>query len=394
MPGEVQAVGVIGCGMVSHAYIATILRAPGLRLAAVSSRSMASAHGQAARYDCAALTTEQMLADPEIAFVLNLAPPSVHHAIGRQVLEAGKHLYSEKPFATRLRDAEDLVSCARSNGVAIGCAPDTFLGEAHQAARRLVDIGAIGRVTGGAVAMMSSGMEAWHPNPAFFYAEGGGPLLDVGPYYVAQLVNLLGPIREVVAIGSRARDVRLASSPGRTGEIITVEVPTTINGALLFEGGANVAVSLSWDVSRHWRSPIELYGETGTLITPDPNHFTGSCRIGRAEGDWERIGPAMDGPSFNVATLASSVASISRGYDPRSRQPLSALNPLETGDRRGLGLLDLVEAVHEGRMPRASGALALHVLEVLLALETSAIGGGRVPIFSRVERPAPVTMPT
>ncbi|WP_034160429.1 Gfo/Idh/MocA family protein [Sphingomonas sp. ERG5] len=389
--GDPPGIGVIGCGMVSHAYLGTVVRSPDVVLKALSSRTMESAAAQAARYGGEAMTTEALLADPGIQFVVNLAPPTVHHAIGRQVLEAGKHLYSEKPFAISLDEAEDLLALAEAKGLLIGCAPDTFLGEGHQTARRLLDDGAIGRVVGGSIAMASRGMESWHPDPAFFYARGGGPLLDIGPYYLTQLVNLLGPVAEVTAIGTRARDIRTITAPGREGETIAVDVPTNVNGALLFESGANIALTLSWDVWKHVRAPIELYGDNGTLLNPDPNQFGGAVKVSVGDGDWSVTGDATPAQKFDTAILAKFMAAMKQGIDLRTGRPLGRDTALNAGDRRGLGLLDLVAAVAEGRAPRASGRLATHVLDVLLALESSALGAGRVAIRSRVERPASVT---
>lgn len=384
------AIGVIGCGMVSHAYLGTIVRAPELRLKALASRTMASAEKQAARYGGTAMSVAAILADPEIAVVVNLAPPGVHHAIGRQVLAAGKHLYSEKPFATRLDDAHDLLGLADAQGLRIGCAPDTFLGDGHQAARRLIDTGAIGIVTGGAIAFGTHGMESWHPDPAFFYARGGGPLLDIGPYYLTQLVNLIGPVAKVVAIGTGPRATRTASAPGRAGEIITVEVPTTVNGAILFENGANVSLSMSWDVPQHGRCPIELYGLTGAMQAPDPNEFGGVPRLADGEGQWIATGHEPSPRKLDSATIARALQAIGQGIDPLTGEAISAETTLGFGDLRGLGLRDLVAAIKEGREPRASGRLATHVLETLLALEASAEGAGRLPIRSTVERPMPM----
>lgn len=386
MQADTPGIGVIGCGVVSHAYLGTIVRSPAVRLKAVSSRTMVSAQAQARRYGCEAVSTDALLADPDITFVVNLAPPALHHAIGRQVLSAGKHLYSEKPFATTLEGAAGLVALARRNGLSIGCAPDTFLGDGHQLARRLIDEGAIGTIVAGAVTMASVGMEGWHPNPAAFYAHGGGPLLDVGPYYVTQLVNLLGPVVEVVAIGTRARDTR----EWRDGREIAVEIPTTVNGALLFESGANIALTVSWDVGSHTRLPIELYGDEGTMLAPDPNRFSGAVRVAAIGGDWISHGEEPSTRAPDDASLAAAMAQLARGVDPVSGLPLDANSPVISRDRRGPGLLDLVAAVSEGRAPRASGELALHVLEVLLALQRSALGVGRVAVRSRVGRPEPV----
>ncbi|TFW11018.1 Gfo/Idh/MocA family oxidoreductase [Brevundimonas intermedia] len=391
---SLPAIGVIGAGMVSHAYLGTISRSPELRLKAVSSRTMVSAAAQAQRYGGLAMTTEAMLADPEISVVVNLAPPELHHQIGRAVLEAGKHLYTEKPFATSLSDAHELIALADRLGLKIGCAPDTFLGPGHQAARKLLDDGVVGKIVGGAATMASRGMEHWHPNPAFFYGRGGGPLLDIGPYAVTQLINLLGPVERVAAIGSSPRAQRTVTSPTRAGQTIQVEVCTTVNGVLLFESGANVALTLSWDVRQHRRPPIELYGETGTLACPDPNAFGGEVSLGRGQGDWTTIAgePGGTGP-LDAATIVNAMQTIEAGLHPATGQPIGPTSPPILGDRRGLGLIELVRAIREQREPRVSGRLAAHVLEILLALEACAEHGGDRSVTSRVARPAPLSEP-
>lgn len=382
-------VGVIGAGVISHAYLGTIARTPGLDLIGVSSRGMDSARTQADRYGGQAMTTEALLADPRVDIVVNLAPPALHHSLGRAVLEAGKHLYSEKPFATSLEDARDLVDRADRTGLKIGAATDTFLGVAHQAVRRLVDDGLIGQVVGGAAVMASNGMEHWHPNPSFFYDRGGGPLLDIGPYMVTQLVNLLGPVVSVTAIGSTPRHERIVASPARAGERIEVRVPTTVNGALLFETGANIALTLSWDVVRHRRAAIELYGLAGTIETPTPNGFDGDVRLLGA-GEPEIVHAAFPGPKPVARDLVQAMAMLEAGVDPMTGDAIGPASPPLFGDLRGLGLIDLAKAVREDREPRASGRLAFHVLEVLLALESSAETGGSRAIQSRAERPEPL----
>lgn len=378
--------------MVSHAYLGTISRSPEVRLKGVSSRTMVSAQVQADRYGGVAMTTEALLADPEISVVVNLAPPALHHEIGRAVLAAGKHLYTEKPFATVLADAHDLIALAECTGLAIGCAPDTFLGPGHQAARKFLDDGVVGRIVGGAVTMASQGMEHWHPSPAFFYGRGGGPLLDIGPYMVTQLVNLLGPVARVTAIGSTPRRHRTITSPNLSGRSIAVEVCTTVNGVLAFENGANVALTLSWDVSRHRRPAIELYGETGTLACPDPNGFGGQVWLGAGQGDWVSLaGAPSGGLSPDAGTLVAAMQAIEAGTDPATGLRIGPTTPPLFGDRRGLGLIELVRAVRDGREPRASGRLAAHVLETLVALEACAEQGGDRTVVSRVDRPTPLS---
>lgn len=387
MSDRALQVGVIGAGVISHAYLRTIVRAPGLVLKAVSSRGMASAETQAKRYGGEARPTEAMLADPDIDIIVNLAPPAQHHALGLAALRAGKHLYSEKPFATSLEDARDLLAEADARALRIGCAPDTFLGRAHQAARRIVDAGDIGAVVGGAAVMASNGMEHWYPNPAFFYDRGGGPLLDIGPYMITQLVNLLGPIATVTAIGTTPRRTRVVASPERAGEIIDVKVPTTVNGALRFESGANVALTLSWDVVAHQRPAIELYGTEGTLATPTPNDFDGDMRLCQRGGEWRPAHEGAPGLAAIASTLVDALAMLKAGIDPMTGEPVGPDSPPLFGDLRGLGLIDMVRAIRENREPRASGRLAIHVLEVLLALQTCAEHGGAIDIASRASRP-------
>lgn len=389
MSGPV-GIGVIGCGMVSHAYLGTICRAPSLALRALASRTGNSAQAQAMRYGGTAMSIDALIANPDIAIIVNLAPPAVHHSIGRAALDAGKHLYTEKPMATSLAEADELLALAEAKGLYIGAAPDTFLGAGHQAVRRLIDEGVIGRVTGGAAAFGTPGMEGWHPNPSPFYARGGGPLLDIGPYYVTQLVNILGPVKEVTAIATRPRSRRTATAPGQAGETIDVEVPTTVNGALLFEQGANVSLSLSWDVPNHGRAPIELYGHEGSLVAPDPNGFDGAMKTTARGGGWISTGESGPARRMDMSALAAAVAALSGGVDPVTGGPVDAQTALRFGDQRGLGLIDLSDAILTGREPRASGRLARHVLEVLLGLDRSAREGRIVTIGSRVERPAPV----
>lgn len=383
-------IGVIGCGMVSHSYLGTIARAPGATLKALASRTMESAHKQAALYGGEAMSVDALLAAPDIAVVVNLAPPAVHHALGRQILEAGKHLYSEKPFAVDLEDAYDLIELAEGRGLKAACAPDTFLGEGHQATRRLVDSGNIGRITGGAIAFASRGMESWHPNPAFFYKAGGGPLLDVGPYYVTQLVNLLGPVAEVSAIGTMPRSTRTVTTRARSGEQITVEVQTTVTGSLLFRSGANISLAMSWDVGAHGRRPIELYGDLGSIQAPDPNQFGGEPRVNSGNGWAPEVGKAP--PPIDETAVNAMIETLMGGTDPITGGPAGPETMLRLGDRRGLGLLDLIAAIQDDRAPRCDARLAAHVLEVLLAVERSARDGGRIQIRSSVARPEPVSI--
>jgi predicted dehydrogenase len=214
-------------------------------------------------------------------------------------------------------------------------------------------------------------MEAWHPNPFFFYRRGGGPVLDIGPYPVTQLVNLLGPVESVTAQTSRGFATRTVTSEPRRGEVIEVEVPTTVNAALAFANGANVGLLTSWDVWKHAREPIELYGSEGTLLNPDPNFFGGRPRLSERNGAWRDL--PIDAHPFGV---------------PNRRTKSGAM----VADYRMLGVLDMAQAIREGRPHRANGDLALHVLEVLSALERSSVEGQRIRIETICERPEPVPL--
>ena len=276
--------------------------------------------------------------------------------MGLKAIAAGKHVHSEKPLGVSVAEARELVEAAAAKGLRVGCAPDTFLGGAHQTARRCVDEGLIGRPIGGAAFFMCPGHERWHPNPGFYYLGGGGPMLDMGPYYVTDLVNLLGPVASVSAVATRTRAERVVTSKPLAGTRIPVEVATHVTGMLLFAGGAAVSMTMSFDVARHKHVPIELYGEQGSLIVPDPNYFGGKVEFATAAEDWREI-------------------------------PTEA--PYADGNYRIIGLADMAQAIRSGRPHRASGELAFHVLEVMEAFQISSDEGRAVTIASRPERPAP-----
>lgn len=364
-------VGVIGCGNISHVYLRTINDSPFLKLKGCSGRNAATNAAQAALYGGVAMSVDELLADPEIDIVVNLTPPLVHHAIGRRVLEAGKHLYNEKPLTHSLDEARDLIALAKDKGLALGCAPDTWFGQPHQAARRAIDAGLIGKPVGGSLTMASRGMEHWHPTPEFFYLQGGGPMLDVAPYYLTQLVNLLGPIAEVTAFASMPFTIRtVTSQPGPRREI-PVDVATSINGALLLECGANIAFTMSWDVWKHRRPSLEIYGEKGTLACPDANFFIGGYLA----------------PEKAEYCLANGAWHPCPGQGNESERDL-AYAPL--GGPRGLGVAEMAIAIGEGRAPRSGAELAYHILEAILAVDRSAREKTVIEVTSRPPRPHPL----
>ena len=361
--------GIIGSGVISDAYLKGAARSKLIAVKACTDLMPEAAAAKAAAYGVAAVGIEEMLADPEIEIVINLTVPLAHAEVSLRAIDAGKHVYSEKPIAATFAEGRGLTAAARAKGVRLGAAPDTFLGAGHQAVRQALDAGRIGRVVAGSACFATHGMETWHPNPVFFYQPGGGPILDIGPYPVTQLVNLLGPVESVTAQTSRGFTTRTVTSEPRRGEVIEVGVPTTVNGALGFANGANVAITVSWDVWKHNRLPIELYGTEGTLLNPDPNFFGGTPRLAEQNGEWQDV--AIDAHPFGAPNR-----------ELRSGAMVS--------DYRIIGALDMARAIREGRPHRANGDLALHVLEVLAALERSSVEGRRIMIETICERPEPV----
>ena len=350
-------VGVIGCGNISSAYLTAAKTFPILDLVALADANPAAAEARATEFGLPARSVDALLADPAIEIILNLTVPKAHVEVGLKAIAAGKHVHSEKPLGVTVAKGRRLIEAAAAKGLRVGCAPDTFLGGAHQTARQCVDEGLIGRPIGGAAFFMCPGHERWHPNPGFYYLAGGGPMLDMGPYYVTNLVNLLGPVASVLGAATRTRSERVVTSKPLAGTRIPVEVATHVTGTLEFASGAAVSMTMSFDVPRHKHVPIELYGETGSLIVPDPNAFGGKVEYATAADDWREI--------------------------PTRR-------PYADGNYRILGLADMAHAIRAGRPHRASGALAFHVLEVMEAFQISSESGKAVEISTRPERPAPL----
>ncbi len=362
-------IGLIGCGNISGTYLQRAPEFEAIHLKACADADGARAEAAAAEHGVAAMTPEELLADPEISLVINLTPPLAHADVGRQVLAAGKHLYSEKPLTATAAEARGLLDAADAAGVRVGCAPDTFLGGGHQQARRLVDDGAIGRPIGGSLRFLSHGMEHWHPNPEFFFKPGGGPLLDIGPYYLTAAINLLGPVSAVTAHATRGFEERIVTSQPRHGERIAVEVPTHVEGALEFANGAVLSLTSSWDVWPFDRYRLELFGTEGSMQMPDPNFFGGVTRLTKDGVEVEELEP--NGFDYAVPNLTSGSGDRVANY-------------------RIIGVVDMAEAIRDDRPHRASGALAYHVLEVLEALLQSSDEGRKIAIDSTCERPAPM----
>lgn len=359
-------IGVIGCGNISAAYLRLSPLFKGLEVRAVADLNMAAATARAAEFGVKVQSVDDLLANKDVDIVINLTIPDAHFGVSRKILQAGKHVYSEKPLTLSLDDGKTLRDLAKSRGLSVGCAPDTFLGGAHQQARAVLDEGRIGTVTAGGAAVLNHGMEHWHPNPDFFFLPGAGPMLDLGPYYVANLINLLGPVRRVGALTSSASATRMISSEPRKGEAVPVKTPTNIHALLEFVSGATVNLSTSWDVWSHKRAHMELYGTEGTLYVPDPNFFGGTLEIAGRDGVIKKVEP-WEHP-FGV---------------PNQDHPSGRL-----ANYRTAGLADMAAAILDGRDARCSLDRALHGVEVMTSCLSSGETGQFVTLQTTCSRPA------
>jgi len=359
-------VGVIGCGNISTAYFTLAPLFRGIEMRACADINMDAARARAEEFGLHAETVEELLGDDAVDIVVNLTVPAVHYEVSRQALDAGKHVYSEKPFVLSVKEGLDLKKRAERKKLRVGSAPDTFLGGAHQLARHLIDSGKVGRITSGTCYVMSHGMEHWHPNPDFFFQPGAGPVLDVGPYYVSDLIQLIGPVSRVAAISSIPAKERTITSKPRAGEKIPVNTPTTIHAVLEFVDGAVITLNASWDVWKHGHAPIELYGEEGTIFVPDPNFFGGEVRYTK-RGDAVKKLPKWDHP------LAV----------PNQKHATGMM-----ANYRTAGLADMALAIMEGRPHRCSMEAALHAIEVMTGVLKSGETGRFVAMQTTCERPA------
>ena len=362
-------VGIIGCGNISAAYLLLSPLFKGVEMRACADIDMNAAKKRAKEYGVRAETVEDLLQSKDIDIVVNLTIPAAHYEVSRRILDAGKHVYSEKPFVLSVREGQDLRKRAEKGGLRIGSAPDTFLGGAHQLVRSIVDSGKLGRITSGTCYVMSHGMEHWHPNPDFFFAPGGGPILDLGPYYISNLVQLIGPVKRVAALATIPAKERTITSKPRFGQKIPVTTPTTIHALMEFEGGATVTFNSSWDVWKHGHAPIELYGEEGTIFVPDPNFFGGEVRYTNKADPVKKL-PRWQHP-FSV---------------PNQKHPQG-----ELANYRASGLADMALGILDGRPHRCSLELSLHVIDVMTGILKSGETGRFVAMSTTCERPEALT---
>jgi predicted dehydrogenase len=324
-------VGVLGCGVIARNYVEGAKAFPSFDVVACADLDQDCGRAFADTYGLELASIDELIAAPEVDAVLNLTPPTAHAALVAATLEAGKHAYTEKPLAVSVDAGRTLVARARELDLRLGCAPDTFLGSAYEAGRQAIERGDIGVPVGASAHMLTGGPESWHPNADFFYRAGGGPLLDIGPYYVTAMVSLLGPVSAATGFAAAPTLERELEVGPRAGERFATEVPTHVVGALRFASGAIGTLTVSFEAHGRYDSGLLVHGTEGTLSLPDANGFGGDVRVCTKSGEW------------------SPVAYASRGA-------------MET---RGLGLHDLVESLEARRPHRASGELGQHVLEAI-----------------------------
>lgn len=363
--GTILGVGIIGAGNISESYLKRAPVFKGIEVRAVADLDMDRARDRADEFGVRADTIDDILAADDIDIIVNLTVPAAHYEVTGRIIDAGKHAYSEKPLTLSLADARDLADRAERAGKRIGCAPDTFLGGSHQESRRLLDQGAVGRIVHGTCHVLSAGMEMWHPNPDFFFVKGGGPILDLAPYYISQLVNLIGPVKRVAAMTGMATDTRTIGSAARKGEVIPVETPTTAHALLEFHSGAIITLGASWDVQAHAHRNVELYGTEGTLVPQDPNFFGGITKVEKNGEVQEHDG--LDHP----------LAVPNRDLDSDTPR----------ADYRTIGLADMADAIRTGRPQRCSLDLSLHVTEVMEAILASGEDGSFKTMTTTCDRP-------
>lgn len=352
-------IGFVGVGNISGVYFQNLLTNPYTEIVAVSDLDLERAKAAAEKHNVPlALRPDELLAHPDVELVLNLTVPKAHVPVGLQAIQAGKHVYAEKPLGVNLEEGKTLIAAAAEAGLRVGMAPDTFLGEGIQTAIRAVNTGLIGEPIAGNAFMLCRGHETWHPSPEFYYEVGGGPMLDMGPYYLTALVALLGPIRRISGSARASFPTRTITSEPKRGKVVEVETPTHLAGVIDFQNGAVVHLTTSFDVYGSPLPNIVVYGSEGTLIVPDPNGFGGDVLLKRGNGEFEKL-------------------------------------PTEhkfTPNQRGLGVIDLALAIQEGRPHRASGDLALHVLEAMLAFEKSSTEDRHIHLGTPGVRPEPMPL--
>jgi predicted dehydrogenase len=352
--------GVIGCGAISGAYLGMAGNFPIVEVAACADLDMARARAAAEKYQIPKVqTVDELLRDDSIELVLNLTIPKAHAEVALRAIEAGKHTYAEKPFGINREEGQRVLDAAKRRGVKVGCAPDTFMGAGLQTARKLIDDGAIGKPVAFTAFMMGRGHEHWHPSPEFYYEVGGGPMFDMGPYYLTALLNLFGPVKRIMGMASIALPQRTITSEPKRGQTIQVQTPDHVVGTMEFENGAVGTIIQSFAMAHAMdqdKQPIRVFGTTGTMRVPDPNQFDGLVHLrGRDEPEWREMP-----------------------------------HQFPTGYGRSIGAADMAYAIRSGRPFRANGAQAFAVLDLMAGFLESSQSGQAVTPRAQYQRPAPL----
>ena len=362
-------IGLIGCGNISDTYFQSQNIFNNLKIVACADIVQELAEKKANQYNTKSLSVENLLNNKDIDIVLNLTIPSAHKEIILKSMENGKHCFSEKPLAMNFKEGLEIKELSNKKKLFVGCAPDTFLGAAGQKARSLIEDNSIGNVVLGTFNIMSHGMEDWHPNPDFFFKPGGGPVFDLGVYYLTQLVNLNGPIRSVIATNATASNERIITSKPKYGEKILVETPTTLMGTLDFYNNSKIQFFCSWDIWKHSHTNMELYGDKGSIIMPDPNFFSGDILISNKNNGWEKIdnNKMLLGAPNKTDNIGTKIANY-----------------------RGIGLSDMINAIANNTDFRCSLDLSLHILEIMESITISAKYNKQINIITKPKQPKPL----
>lgn len=355
---EKVKIGIVGCGNISGIYLEQSQTFDILETVACADLILERAQAQAQKYHIPrALSVEELLADPEIEIVVNLTIPQAHASVALAALEAGKSVYNEKPLAITREEGQKILALAKEKELLVGAAPDTFLGAGIQTCVHLIDRGEIGEPVAATAFMMCHGHESWHPDPEFYYKVGGGPLFDMGPYYLTALIAMLGPVRRVSGSARISFPTRTITSQPKAGTVITVDTPTHLSATLDFHHGAVVTLVTSFDVWAHHLPNIEVHGARGSLSVPDPNGFGGQVQVWKPETrQWENV------PLLNLRSQNS----------------------------RSMGVADMAYALRTGRRHRANGQMAYHVLDVMHAVLDASRENRAILVESTCEKPTPL----
>ncbi len=354
----ITQIGIIGCGNISNAYFTACKRFPFMNVKSCADLFPAAAEAKAKEHGYTAVSIDALLADPEISVVINLTIPKAHAETDLKILNAGKHAYSEKPFALTRAEGQAVVSLAKKKNLRVGCAPDTVMGAAVQTCRKLIDDGEIGTPLAFQANMICGGHESWHPSPEFYYEKGGGPMFDMGPYYLHALITLLGPVKRVQGLTRVSFPTRTITSQPKNGKVINVEIPTHIVAVLEFHNGVIGQLTTSFDIKHGANAPnIEIYGTAGSLSVPDPNGTGGQVKLRTPKfTDWVEI---------------------------------RHTHPYREGSR-GVGVADMVIAIQKGGQHRSNDEIALHALDIMQAVHEASATGNQVLLTTTCARPEPM----